>query len=152
MKKHNIQQKTERRISAALRLVLAVVLLLAQIALVFLLSQRESQLIVLAERNLPLQLMAEDLLEEQRIRLQGDFAGVDEFFAMESWRIKEIASGSRDGMAYRVTIKRAEDEDRLILVSHTEYEKQMMFGTEYLLQWCLYADREQERLVLERIG
>ena len=109
--------------------------------LVFLLSQRESQLIVLAERNLPLQLMAEDLLEEQRIRLQGDFAGVDEFFAMESWRIKEIASGSRDGMAYR-----------LILVSHTEYEKQMMFGTEYLLQWCLYADREQERLVLERIG
>lgn len=120
--------------------------------LVFLLSQRESQLIVLAERNLPLQLMAEDLLEEQRIRLQGDFAGVDEFFAMESWRIKEIASGSRDGMAYRVTIKRAEDEDRLILVSHTEYEKQMMFGTEYLLQWCLYADREQERLVLERIG
>ena len=106
--------------------------------LVFLLSQRESQLIVLAERNLSLQLMAEDLLEEQRIRLQGDFAGV--------------ASGSRDGMAYRVTIKRAEDEDRLILVSHTEYEKQMMFGTEYLLQWCLYADREQERLVLERIG
>ena len=60
--------------------------------------------------------------------------------------------GITDGMAYRVTIKRAEDEDRLILVSHTEYEKQMMFGTEYLLQWCLYADREQERLVLERIG
>lgn len=38
MKTHNVQQKTERRISAALRLVLAVVLLLAQIALVFLLS------------------------------------------------------------------------------------------------------------------
>ncbi len=39
MKTHNVQQKTERRISAALRLVLAVVLLLAQIALVFLLSR-----------------------------------------------------------------------------------------------------------------
>lgn len=38
MSKHNVQQKTERRISVALRLALAVVLLLAQIALVFLLS------------------------------------------------------------------------------------------------------------------
>lgn len=116
------------------------------------LSQRESQLIILAERNLPLQLMAENLLEEQRIRLQGDFARVDEFLAMESWRIKEIASGSRDGMAYRVTIKRDEADDRLVLVSHVKYEKQMMMGNEYLLQWCLYGDRAQEKLVLERIG
>ena len=38
MKKHSVEQKTERRISAALRLALAAVLLLAQIALVFLLS------------------------------------------------------------------------------------------------------------------
>ena len=120
--------------------------------LVFLLSQRESQLIILAERNLPLQLMAENLLEEQRIRLQGDFARVDEFLAMESWRIKEIASGSRDGMAYRVTIKRDEADDRLVLVSHVKYEKQMMLGNEYLLLWCLYGDRAQEKLVLERIG
>lgn len=120
--------------------------------LVFLLSQRESQLIVLAERNLPLQMMAENLLEQQRIRLQGDFSETDELLAMESWRIKELTAGSRDGIAYRVTVKRAEADDRLILVSHVIYEKQVMIGNEYLLQWCLYADRGQGKLLLERIG
>lgn len=55
-------------------------------------------------------------------------------------------------MAYRVTIKRDEADDRLVLVSHVKYEKQMMMGNEYLLQWCLYGDRAQEKLVLERIG
>lgn len=38
MSKHNVQQKTERRVSVVLRLALAVILLIAQIALVFLLS------------------------------------------------------------------------------------------------------------------
>ena len=38
MKKPRVQQRTERRISAALRLVLVAVLLVAQIALVLLLS------------------------------------------------------------------------------------------------------------------
>lgn len=54
MKKHNIQQKTERRISAALRLVLAVVLLLAQIALVFLLSHLLEKYVVIAYTALEL--------------------------------------------------------------------------------------------------
>ena len=46
----------------------------------------------------------------------------------------------------------ATNDDRLVLVSHVKYEKQMMMGNEYLLQWCLYGDRAQEKLVLERIG
>lgn len=120
--------------------------------LVFLLSQRESQLIILAERNLPLQLAAEDILEEQRLRLQGDFGQVDRLLAAETWRIREIWSGSRSGMDCRVTAKRDDEEGRIILVAHVKYRQQMMLGNEYLLQWCLFADRAQARLSLERIG
>ncbi|MBO4854308.1 MAG: cardiolipin synthase [Oscillospiraceae bacterium] len=48
MKKHGVQQKTERRISAALRLALVAFLLLAQIALIFLLSDLLRQRIAIA--------------------------------------------------------------------------------------------------------
>ena len=48
MRKPRIQQRTERRISAALRLVLVAVLLLAQIALVIVLSDLLMQRMALA--------------------------------------------------------------------------------------------------------
>lgn len=48
MKKPHVQQRTERRISAALRLVMVAVLLVAQIALVFLLSDVLKQRMALA--------------------------------------------------------------------------------------------------------
>ena len=54
MKKPQVQQRTERRISAALRLVLLAVLLVAQIALVFLLSDILKQRMALAYSALEL--------------------------------------------------------------------------------------------------
>ena len=48
MKKPKVQQKTERRISAALRLVLVAVLLLAQIALVLVLNDLLRQRMAIA--------------------------------------------------------------------------------------------------------
>ena len=54
MKKPQVQQRTERRISAALRLVLLAVLLVAQIALVFLLSDVLKQRMALAYSALEL--------------------------------------------------------------------------------------------------
>ncbi len=54
MKKPHVQQRTERRISAALRLVLVAVLLVAQIALVFLLSTLLKQRMALAYTALEL--------------------------------------------------------------------------------------------------
>ena len=54
MKKHQVQQRTERRISAALRLGMVAVLLLAQIALVFLLSDVLKQRMALAYSALEL--------------------------------------------------------------------------------------------------
>lgn len=56
MKKYHVQQKTERRISAALRLALVAVLLLAQIALVFFLTHLLRQRMALA--YMVLELMA----------------------------------------------------------------------------------------------
>lgn len=124
--------------------------LLAITVLVCLLGQRESRLVILTERNLPLQLMAEDVLEEQRLMLQGDFAKTEELLAMEAWRIKELAAGERDGKRYRITGRNK--DGRLILVARTEYREEMMLGNVYMLQWCLYVDREQEKVLLERIG
>ena len=66
MKKHQIQQRTERRISAALRLGMVAVLLVAQIALVFLLSDVLKQRMALAYSAL--ELLAE-LAREQQILL-----------------------------------------------------------------------------------
>ena len=54
MKKPHVQQRTERRISAALRLVMVAVLLVAQIALVFLLSDVLKQRMALAYSALEL--------------------------------------------------------------------------------------------------
>ena len=54
MKKHQVQQRTERRISAALRLGMVAVLLVAQIALVFLLSDVLKQRMALAYSALEL--------------------------------------------------------------------------------------------------
>ena len=54
MKKPRVQQRTERRISAALRLVLVAVLLVAQIALVLLLSTVLKQRAALAYTALEL--------------------------------------------------------------------------------------------------
>ena len=54
MKKHQVQQRTERRISAALRLSMVAVLLVAQIALVFLLSDVLKQRMALAYSALEL--------------------------------------------------------------------------------------------------
>ena len=54
MKKHQVQQRTERRISAALRLGMVAVLLVAQIALVFLLSDVLKQRMTLAYSALEL--------------------------------------------------------------------------------------------------
>lgn len=124
--------------------------LLAITVLVCLLGQRESRLVILTERNLPLQLMAEDVLEEQRLMLQGDFAKTEELLAMEAWRIKELVAGERDGKRYRVTGRNK--DGRLILVARPEYREEMMLGNVYMLQWCLYVDREQEKVLLERIG
>ena len=45
-----------------------------------------------------------------------------------------------------------DEEGRIILVAHVKYRQQMMLGNEYLLQWCLFADRAQARRSLERIG
>ena len=50
MKKPKVQQRTERRISAALRLVLVAALLAAQLALVFLLTTVLLQRVALAQR------------------------------------------------------------------------------------------------------
>lgn len=54
MKKPKVQQRTERRISAALRLVLVAVLLAAQLALVFLLTTVLRQRVALAYTALEL--------------------------------------------------------------------------------------------------
>ena len=55
MKTHQVQQKTERRISAALRLVFVAALLLGQIALAFFLStelrQRAAIIYTVLERH-----------------------------------------------------------------------------------------------------
>lgn len=123
---------------------------LAITVLICLLGQRESRLVILTERNLPLQLLAEDLLEEQRITLQEDFDKTENLLAMEEWRVREVEAGERDGRRYRVTC-RCKD-GKLILVARTEYIEEMMLGNVYMLQWCLHADREQKKVVLERIG
>ena len=58
MKKPKVQQKTERRISAALRLVLVAVLLLAQIALVLVLNDLLRQRMAIAYTLLELVALA----------------------------------------------------------------------------------------------
>ena len=58
MKKPHVQQKTERRISAALRLVLVAVLLLAQIALVLVLNDLLRQRMAIAYTLLELVALA----------------------------------------------------------------------------------------------
>ena len=75
MKKPRVQQRTERRISAALRLVLVAVLLVAQIALVLLLSTVLKQRAALAYTALELVRLCRVYLDEARDhQLQG---GVD---------------------------------------------------------------------------
>ena len=123
---------------------------LAIAVLVFLLSQRECQLVMLTEKNLPLQLLAEDVLEEHRIMLQQDIGRADELLGMEEWRIVELSAGERDSMRYRVTGKNS--DGKIILVVYAEYRETMMLGNVYMLQWCLEADREQGKVILERIG
>ena len=123
---------------------------LAIAMLVFLLSQRESQLVMLTERNLPLQLLAEDVLEEHRIMLQQDIGRADELLAMEEWRIVELSKGERDGKKYRITGKNS--EGKIILVVYAEYREEIMLGNVYMLQWSLAVDREQGKVILERIG
>ena len=77
MKTHQVQQKTERRISAALRLVIVAALLLGQIALAFFLRTELRQRAAIIYTVL--ELTAENRsLEEVFLALTGETADVPE--------------------------------------------------------------------------
>lgn len=118
--------------------------------ILFLLSNRESQLVVLGENNLQLQLLAESVLTRQHREFEKDHAKFLAAMTAAELRPVDIATGEERGMTYRVCVKT--EEGRLVLSIWVEKENGKLWPYYYGQQWWLRLNENTEKVELERVG
>lgn len=118
--------------------------------ILFVMSNRETRVMALTQKNYKVQLLAENMLEEQRLRIEQNADLRNEILGATGTRMKTLANGEQGEYAYRVNSKLQSGRIVLAVViwAKNGNKPENMFA----LQWWLRVDEENGRVILEGIG
>ncbi|MDD3114537.1 MAG: hypothetical protein PHQ44_02240 [Anaerovibrio sp.] len=118
--------------------------------MIFILSNKECRVIVLANKSFTMQLLAESLLENQRLKLQHDMARTGEMLEQKEGMLKMLDTGERDEFTYRINYQI--QKGKIIIAAVLRNKNPVKTENIFTLQWWLRVDRENGKVILEGIG
>lgn len=118
--------------------------------MIFILSNKECRVIVLANKSFTMQLLAESLLENQRLKLQHDMARTGEMLEQKEGMLKMLDTGERDEFTYRINYQI--QKGKIIIAAVLRNKNPVKTENIFTLQWRLRVDKENDKVILEGIG